>query len=253
MNTSTRANKTLFVAIFLVIATFSGGQIARAQVIDTPATQAQIQDLQATLVSLLSQLIAQLQAQIQALLATQSTQQTQIDTIVQNTTPTPISFGTIATNTPPVIPLRLLAGQAGSITSYLAGKDLSESEKADMAYHGSPVDRSLVNVSANKTLDLSKTELWVGGVKENITTTPYRTVNDGGIYPRQDFYISPNIYSFATKNSDGSYAEKIQLKFGDSDGNQINAYAISCNAFPSSATSYSSPNCNNMPLSQEGY
>lgn len=249
MNTSTRARKALFIAIFLVLATFSGGQIARAQTVDTPATQAQIQQLQTTLVTLLTQLIAQLQQQIADLLTQQSATAQKVDTIVQNTTPV---FGITATNTPTITPLRLLAGQAGSIISYLGGKDLSDAEKADSAYHGYPVDKSLVSISANKTLDLSKTELWVDGVKRSITTTSYRTVIDGGLYPRQDFYISPNIYSFATGNSNGSYTEKVQLRLSDSEGQQVSTYTTTCLATPIGNGAYSAPNCNNMPLSQEG-
>lgn len=71
MHTISNPKKALFVAIFLVLATFSGGNLARAQVAE-PATTAQVDALRETLISLLTQMIAQLQAQIAELISKQA-------------------------------------------------------------------------------------------------------------------------------------------------------------------------------------
>lgn len=92
MHTILNLKRALFVAIFLVLATFSGTSRVEAQV-ETPATQQQVADLQSAIVTLLTQLISQLQAQIAELVAQQSATQTQlgavqaqVETVVDNTT-----------------------------------------------------------------------------------------------------------------------------------------------------------------------
>jgi len=79
--------KALFVAVFLgfLVLPYSG-QIARAQTF-TPEQQSSLDAIKQELVDLLTQEIALLTSQINQIIATQATQQTQIDTVVQNTTP----------------------------------------------------------------------------------------------------------------------------------------------------------------------
>ena len=86
-------NKTLFLALFLALLAFPNSPV-RAQVASEPVSQAQIQELQNTLVTLLTQLIAQLQAQITELIAQQAVQTTQlgaveakVETVVSQTAP----------------------------------------------------------------------------------------------------------------------------------------------------------------------
>ena len=93
MNTTHKAISTLFLATFLAFTP----NLVKAQVIDTPATSAQVDALQATLIQLLTQLIAQLQAQITELLAQQATQATQlgavstkVEAIQTQTAPAPV-------------------------------------------------------------------------------------------------------------------------------------------------------------------
>lgn len=87
--------KSLFLAIFLSLTFFLSGSPARAQV-DTPATTAQVDALQQTLITLLTQLIAQLQAQITELIAEQAKQSTQLG-VVQS------KVESVVTQTVPVV------------------------------------------------------------------------------------------------------------------------------------------------------
>ena len=109
--------KPIFLAILFVLLATPSAPI-RAQVIDTPATSAQVEELKNTLISLLTQLIAQLQAQITEILAQQATQATQlgavsakVDSVVTQTAPV-----IVATPVAPIISV----GQA-----YCAGVDIS--------------------------------------------------------------------------------------------------------------------------------
>lgn len=79
--------KTLIIATFLGILLTPSLIGVRAQTVDTTATSAQVDELKTELISLLTQLITQLQTQIQQIIANQASQQTQIDTIAQNTSP----------------------------------------------------------------------------------------------------------------------------------------------------------------------
>lgn len=89
MNTYFRGAKPLFIAIFLTVVLVASPVQAQ-----TTATSEQIDDLKSTLIALLTQMIAQLQVQLQEVLAQQAqtqeavaTVQTQVNSVVQNTTP----------------------------------------------------------------------------------------------------------------------------------------------------------------------
>lgn len=88
-----KSKKALFLAVFLAFSFTFTPNLVRAQASE-PATSAQVDALQQTLITLLTQLIAQLQAQITELLAQQSAQatqlgavQTQVNQVVENTAP----------------------------------------------------------------------------------------------------------------------------------------------------------------------
>lgn len=103
MNTIFQPKKLLFVAIFCAFL-FTGGSIAKAQTVDTPATSAQVQAIMDAIealqlqikIQLLMEQIASLTAQINQIIATQATQSTQLGAVATQ-------VNTVVSQTAPVI------------------------------------------------------------------------------------------------------------------------------------------------------
>lgn len=236
-----RARKAIFLAIFCAIALIPSLP-ARAQAVDNSA---QIAELQATLLSFLTQLLAQLQAQLADLLAKQAVTEQKVDTVIANQ---PV-LGVASTSAVVEPPLKLMSGQTGSILSYFGAQRyqdrLDDEEKLILV-------SSQILVTTNKPIDISKTELWVDGEQKTVTATTLREARrmSNGLETR--FYLYPNVFSFAKKNADGSYSSKIQLKFGTEKGELVSSLTVPCEAWDSNQDTWPdwSRSCNNMPLSQ---
>lgn len=244
--------KPLFTAIFLVsilTPTLSFAQVASS----SPATlsdiyniQQQIAELQVQLkIQLLLEQIASLKAQIEQVLANQ-TQTNQVVSNLQTSLQSAPVLGVVSSTPVVVTPLKLISGDAGSINSYLY---LQTHPSAENEAQGRT--SSLVMMTTSKSIDVSKTELWVDGTKANVSFTPKtsRSVYNG---VETSFLVSPNIYSFAKKQVDNSYLSTYQFKFSTSEGEQISTYTLTCEAnfVVDHYESWGVHRCNNMGLSQ---
>lgn len=188
MNTAHKAVLALFLAVFFTLTP----NFARAQVVDTPATTAQVEALQQTLIALLTQLIAQLQSQITEILAQQTAQSTQlgvveqkVDKVVQSAPAQPVVVA------PPSV--------APQITR--------------ISFRRDGLDESTFEVSSNKPLDISNTELWMNGLK---TDAKFLLRGDGSVD------IVPGVASFASQPDQyGVRRGTVQIKFYTGSGEKL--------------------------------
>ena len=200
MNTTHKAISTLFLATFLAFTP----NLVKAQVIDTPATSAQVDALQATLIKLLTELIAQLQAQITELLAQQATQavqlgavQSQVNTVVSQTAPV-----VVATPIPtPINP---------QITNFYIGGYKSTTENT-------------FTFKSNVSIDVSKTEFWIDGEKKVISILSSKTRRDGSV----EVIISPSLFSFIKEGKFDSFQVKVTTTDGKVLVSQSTPYRLS--------------------------
>lgn len=131
--------KPIFIAIFLATLAFPVvPQVTHAQT----ATTQDVADLEATIRALLLQLIAQLQSQLNDLIASQAQTkqavtavQTQVNAVVQNTTP--IVGAVVPTPAPSPTPVQL--------ASQLSDHDLLQKWISDASFRSSPGALNLMN------------------------------------------------------------------------------------------------------------
>ena len=141
---------------------------ASAQVV----SQTDLDLFKSQIIALLTQEIAALQAQIDQILQAQANQ-----TQLNIATPTTMEV-TQPIVTVPTVPLKLGRTIIGTgLTAYLSGEG-----------------DSLADVTSNKPIDVTRTELWVDGIQRTITVSNPQVINSN----RVRFTISPNIYSFAS-------------------------------------------------------
>lgn len=190
MITTYRTVSALFLAIFFVLTP----SVSRAQVSE-PATTAQVEEMKTALITLLTQLIAQLQSQITELLTQQATQQNQLGAVQTQ-------VATIVENTRPVLGVVVRVNPTITNFEFEPMKEL---------------DRSSFTFKSNKTIDASKTQVWVNGSIRSFDTTSQSL--SGGL---TKITLTPSIYNYLEDTFEGSTPVKrmdgLQIKLVTTDG-----------------------------------
>ena len=190
-------NKSIFLAVFLAfILTFS---TAKAQVAE-PVTSAQVEAIVKQITELQIQLllakIAELQTEISKLLSAQAST-TQAVSQLQTTSFSPaVTAQILGVSAPAVVPAKITQFQFDGV---------QEMHKSAMTF------------TSNKSIDPSKTELWINGAKMEVTV--YDT-NSGGFAPadkvgEMHFTMRPSFYSFLSSTSTNEIQVKIVTTSGD--------------------------------------